>query len=547
MTQRFFRWAFQVSSLGCLATLWLSGGCATTQFGPAVARYAEKTAVTNAAARHTTVSPYYRFNSVLLSDLDDALKIADVRTQRKMAAAVLRGANLLSQTSSANEIERMPADSRAELGRLGASSCDCDDSPEGRTFGCAALRAPAKNKYAHEEAALKATAGASDETIALQHRFSNLANAALQSDLRDVDLLPPLELQAKLQNMRDGVEDLPDDRGRSERKVLYAWAAPLTTRGIAKEEAKLPKKCLEKVKKTFDRIAVWRSSGGSADALIDRYAPVIGIEWPESRDYDADYDRIGAVKLSADGQHLEVHVAPMEPAIYAYTTVAKINGHRFRQLNYVWWFSERPAMTPDDPETGHIDGAMIRITLDANDTPMFIESTKNCGCSHEVFVSKAVESAARRTYGTPLSGKRFSVEKHFPDKHDTVVIHTFDPETNAGHPLVLSAAGYHEVYQIKLDASESMKGLAVVENRTYRLLDYDSLDRLPLPGGIGSMFGPDGLVHNAGRPEGFLLAPSGILSAGQPRKRGTQRVRWDDFLHDDPRLLEKTLRLPPLD
>ncbi len=58
------------------------------------------------------------------------------------------------------------------------------------------------------------------------------------------------------------------------------------------------------------------------------------------------------------------------------------------------------------------------------------------------------------------------------------------------------------------------------------------------------MFGADGLVHNAGRPVGYLLAPTGMLSAGQPRKRGTQRVRWDDYLFDDPHFLERTLRLP---
>ena len=56
--------------------------------------------------------------------------------------------------------------------------------------------------------------------------------------------------------------------------------------------------------------------------------------------------------------------------------------------------------------------------------------------------------------------------------------------------------------------------MAIAEDRSYRILDYDALDRLPLGDGIASMFGPDGLVHNAGRPEGF---PAGAIGHAQRR------------------------------
>jgi hypothetical protein len=124
-----------------------------------------------------------------------------------------------------------------------------------------------------------------------------------------------------------------------------------------------------------------------------------------------------------------------------------------------------------------------------------------------------------------------------------VVIDTFDASSGGARPLVLVAAGYHEVCQVRFD-TPSAESREIAEEAMYRILDYSTLDRLPFGDGIASMFGADGLVHNAGRREGFLLAPSGILSAGQPRKRGTQRIRWDDYLHDDPHLLEKTLRIP---
>ncbi len=508
MTQRNCGWALGVSSLGCLTIALLSGGCAPTRFDEAITYYAEKTAVTDAAARHTTVSPYYRFNAALLSDLDDALEPVDQPAQRAMASAVLRGANALARASNANEIERMPADARE---------------------------------------ALAAIAGISADTVVLQGHFAKLASAALESDLGDVDRLPSSELRKKLHTIRKGIEDLPDDRGRARRRAVLFWGVLPVAMGIEKEESQLAEKCLYKVKKTFDRIAIWRPTQTDGDTLIARYAPIIGVEWPANRRYDADSDRIGGVKLSGNVQRIEVQIDPAEPAVYVYTSKAQIGGRVYRQLNYVWWFPERPAMTARDSGAGHIDGSVIRITLDSNGQPIFIESSLNCGCAHEVFVSDDIESAAREAFGSPLDGKRFAVEKSVPGKHDVVVIDTFDAGPNASHPLVLSSAGYHDVYQVKLNASETIDSTEIAEEASYRVLDYATLDRLPLGAGIASMFGPDGLVHHAGRPEGYLLAPSGILSAGQPRKRGTQRIRWDDHLHDDPHLLEKTLRIPPLD
>lgn len=497
-----------VLSLGCLAFGWIAGGCAPADFSQAIAYHAGKTAVTDAAARHTTASPYYRFNTALLSDLDEALEQSDESVLRTRAAAILREANVLSRASTANEIERMPVDARRELAALAKVEADI---------------------------------------IVLRRHFAERADAALENDLRGVDRLSRQELREKLTTIRDGIEDLPDDKGRMGRQVLLLWAALPTAIGIAQEESHLLEKTVAKANKKFDRIAVWRPIDDGQDTLMSRYAPVIALEWPEVRTYDAGQDRIGTVKLSVDGGTIKVRIDPAEPAVYAYTSQAKIGGRIQQQLNYVWWFPERPEMTTDDPVAGHIDGAMLRITLDANDVPVIIESSLNCGCAHEVFVSDNLESAAREAFGSPLVGKRFAVEKHVPGKHDVIVTDTFYPGPSASRPLVLSSAGYHEVCRIRFSTPESIDSLEIVEEASYRILNYDMLDRLPLGDGIASMFGPDGLVHNAGRPEGLLLSPSGILSAGQPRKRGTQRIRWDDFLHDDPHLLENTLRIPPHD
>ncbi len=509
MTQRSDGRAHGGFYVGFVAAVMFAGGCAPVRFGPAVAYWAERAAVTNAAARHTTTSPYYRFNSALLSDLDDAIACTDASAQRRMAAAVLRDANALSQASGANEIERMPAETRKRLATLAGT----DDSP-----------------------------------AALRKRFVQLARAALERDLKGIDGFGPSSLRGKLVKMRRGVEHLPDDRGRMARRALLFWGIVPTARGIAREESLLPEKILDKANKEFTRIALWHPSKQDRASVLATYAPIVGVEWRDGRSYDMAEDRIGVVTLDGYPGAIDVQVDPAHPTVYGYLSRAKIHGRLYQQVNYVWWFPDRPAFTKNDVGAGHIDGSVVRITLDSQGRPAIIESSLNCGCDHVVFVSDRLESAARQAFGPPLPGKRFSVERVIPGKHDVVVINTFDAVAGDVHqPLILVSAGYHEVIQVRFDTVHAIESMEVAENTPYRLTDYDTLDALPLGDGLGSMFGPDGLVHGAGREEGYLLAPSGMLSAGQPRKRGTQRIRWDDYMHDDPHLLEKTLRLPPID
>ena len=80
---------------------------------------------------------------------------------------------------------------------------------------------------------------------------------------------------------------------------------------------------------------------------------------------------------------------------------------------------------------------------------------------------------------------------------------------------------------------------------SYRLRKYDELENLETPAGrLTSMFQDNGLVKGARRPEGIYFTPAGLLSAGQPRQRGTQLIHFDNWDLDDPHLFEQALRLP---
>jgi hypothetical protein len=255
-------------------------------------------------------------------------------------------------------------------------------------------------------------------------------------------------------------------------------------------------------------------------------------------------DRFGQVYLAGTPDAVQVNVNTSMPRVYAYRSEAKVGGKRYPQLVYVWWFPERPAMSADDPVAGRVDGDTLRITLDSHGRPAVFEVVQGCGCGHLVYVAEAIEQRARARYGPPQAGKELSVERDVENKRDLIVSGTVAVAGGSGRPVIYVKAGYHAVSGLRWAEPAASRPAEVLEQGTYTLEAYDHLSHLPLGDGVASMFGPDGLVHNAGRKEGFLLAPTGMLSAGQPRQRGTQKIRWDAYSFDDPRLLERALRLP---
>lgn len=480
-------------------------GCASRTFERALMLSVEQNRAVDAAARRADAAWYLRFDALLLSDLDDAITAADTGAKRNMAASLYRSAAQLACDVTHREIDRLPAPAR---------------------------RALAEPIHAAASAA------------ALNERFDRDASQALRQDLAAIEAASADSLQQKLVTLRRSVQPLPDDRGRLGRQLTLCWAALPAWIGLENEEAKLRAKGDALAARRLDHIALWRPEQPAGDDLLARLAPLIAVEWPDRRPYPENDDRVGGVRLRRDGRSIAVVVDPSAPKVYAYNGVAKIHGRRYPQLVYVWWFPERPAMAADDPSAGRIDGGMLRLTLDSQHRPVIGEASLNCGCGHKLFVARELERAARKEFGEPRPGNRYAIEQDTDRQHDVIVAGEFDVPSGNARPVIFQSAGYHEVCRLDFVAAAVADELRAVQDTQYQLRPYDELDALPLDDGVGSMFGADGLVHNAGRPEGYLLAPTGILSAGQPRKRGTQRVRWDDYLFDDPHLLERTLRLP---
>jgi hypothetical protein len=277
--------------------------------------------------------------------------------------------------------------------------------------------------------------------------------------------------------------------------------------------------------------------------LLVKHAPMFVLEHRADVSYSPDADRIGRPVIRDERGTVAVDVA--QPAVYAYGRTVLLNGRPHAQLTYVAWYPEHPKVkTPVDPEAGHIDGTTLRITLDANGAPATFETLGNCGCHHRLYPARSLEDGAGRDHGPPLQDKAYAVQNDVGRKYDLIIPKLIDTAAGGGHPIVRCRAGSHAAVDVDYRDTRKEKEL-VVERRPYRLLPYSELEQLRTPGGrVKSMFQDNGLVRGAERLEGALLSPLGMLSAGQPRQRGTQLIQWDQYDFDNPRLLEKTLRLP---
>jgi hypothetical protein len=289
--------------------------------------------------------------------------------------------------------------------------------------------------------------------------------------------------------------------------------------------------------------------------LLARYAPVIVQEVAANASYPPSDDHFGRV---AARERDDFAIDVSAPTVYAYAREIRIRNRPHVQLVYTHWYPEHPALKKNDPEHGKLEGVTLRITLDAERRPAVMETVYNCGCYHRLYPCDKLEADAKAQFGTPEKGKALAIERNVSMKIDMIVPKAVAvPDANA-RPVIRCRAGWHGIVDVAF--AEGAHATEVARQVNYALRPYDELERLPLPdgrgdggddgvgvgvvGGFTSMFYDNGLVKKAQRPEGVFFTPAGLLSAGQPRQRGTQLIHWDHYDFDDPHLFERTLRLP---
>jgi hypothetical protein len=289
------------------------------------------------------------------------------------------------------------------------------------------------------------------------------------------------------------------------------------------------------------------NEGGRLDsaqsALLSRFTPIIVQQIDPEAAYDPSFNQIGRpLPLRTLGGDKYVSVDVNQPSVFGFITEAEIAGAQRTQTNYVYWFPEHPSLGGGfDPEAGKIEGITLRITLDAEDKPLFYETVFNCGCYHRAYPSEVVEENARQEFGGPLPGKFTSVAK--PTRFRIDLYASEAVKLPAGErPVIFSSAGNHQPLHIGSQSEIPILAPSIAEQRISQLRPYDELT-VGGADGLG-IFGRDKLVVGSDRPEAKMLFPTGLYHAGTPRRRGSQLIHFDQYDFDDPRLLEKHLRIP---
>jgi hypothetical protein len=282
-------------------------------------------------------------------------------------------------------------------------------------------------------------------------------------------------------------------------------------------------------------------------ALLQHFAPIVVHEINPSAVYAIENDRLGKVYLTGNNyDNIVPHVDTTQPAVYAYVDQKMMQGVNVKQLIYTFWHPSHPQLSKLDPEAGPFDGWTIRVTLDQNNQPLDFESVSNCGCYYKNFPTDRLEELAADAFPEKLKDKHFYVENSVNKKYDAVIpelVTDVDSE-QANNIVFYFSAGHHQLITIRSKQHAELLD-NTSERRSYELYHYKELENLSFNNRYASLFGTDGLVRGAHRPECTLLKPSGLYHAGHPRQRETQMIYFDDTILDDPKLLEIYLRLPP--
>lgn len=511
----------KTSLVASLLALLPAVGCAPARLTEGIGYAADRYRVRDAAALTVADRGHLRFNTALRSDLEDAIATDDLSGVKKQGAEVLQRANALAIASASGEIDRISSDGLDFLIK---------------TYGLKEQQSDAADPRERVKSAYDAAAHA-----AVQHDLATLSSAT------DVD-----EARRFLSSIHGKIEVAAGDRGKAARILL---GAPLFIPASIGAEAAEREAMQREMTVDFKRVTEYRPARmedvpGAAELanadpgiLAAWYAPVFLQQVDPDASYPASEDRIGRIYLTGRPDAIRVHVDIADPVVYWTRLEAKVGNRKYDQLVYVAWYPSRPALAKNDPEAGRIDGVVVRITLDRHSRPAIYEFVRSCGCYHALWVSEFIEAEARAQFGAPAENHRFAIQRDLPGKELFIPDLIPDDGARPRRPVAFVSAGHHLLMGVKPIEDHMFKG-KVSSRYTYRLGPYDSLTKLPLGDAVASMFGSDGLVHDAGRGEGWLLAPTGMLSAGQPRQLGTMKIRMDAYDYDDPRLLERALRLP---
>jgi hypothetical protein len=256
-----------------------------------------------------------------------------------------------------------------------------------------------------------------------------------------------------------------------------------------------------------DALGVPQPDARQTAALLARHAPIIALAGR------TDDDRIGAVQLDAQGRSV---VDTGRPAVYGRIAFMHWQGEIRIQLIYTAWFPRRPPESSADLLAGHLDGIVLRLTMDADERIDMIDSIHPCGCWHQFI---------------PVGD--WQVQPAPVAREEWAFVARRLASVPPGHRVrIRVSAGAHMLEGI--DSVDRQPGIAGSAADHYTLLPDDSLRSLALPsGGRRSLYDPRGFVPGTDRAEAWLFWPMGIADAGTMRQWGHHATAFVGRRHFD--------------
>lgn len=260
-----------------------------------------------------------------------------------------------------------------------------------------------------------------------------------------------------------------------------------------------------------------RLSAEAQQRLLAAFAPIWRIEQTTEADQIAELYWNTENELSANTD---------QPIQYNHISYTRIGDKKFIQLNYMIFFSRRPAQQSIDLYAGFLDGLIWRITLDEAGQPLISDTIHHCGCYHQYF---------------PHQGRLISKDiGYFEEPRFIVPIADFN-----SHSKLIIDVSANEHFVIGVHPQPENQP-ALQAKAHYSSKPYDLLRQLPMPRGnrTAGIFANDGLIPGTDRLERWILWFSGIKSPGAMRQWGNHAIHFVGKGHfDDARLFERTFTL----
>ncbi len=251
-------------------------------------------------------------------------------------------------------------------------------------------------------------------------------------------------------------------------------------------------------------------SAPEANQLLNHYAPVFTVETLSKADLP------GALELDDDASPT---INTNTPTLYQDISYTQFNGDTLLQLNYVLWFSARPAESTFDPYSGAFDAVNIRVTLDKQGTPLIVDSVHQCGCFHMVYALSPTLSFVESENEKPI-------QQHLAKPASSDRLH------------VSLSGSQHMITDLRFTGNIP----AAIGLNTQPL---DTLFTLKAPhGDVLSPFNQHGILAESARGERWFLWPFGVRNPGAMRQQGQHAIAFIGERHfDDAKIFNAILTI----